>query len=173
MERSELIELLVPLIPPPRAHQVRYHGVLAPSASLRDWIVPGEAEQSREAALAEDAQGKPEARTPAVNPPGDTTVNGPDEQAGPAMDARAEARRMRWARLLQRVFEIDALRCPHCGSTLRLVAAIEDPAVARKILECVGLPARAPPLEPAGADNNLGHTEDDWLYDQSLVHEEP
>ena len=32
MERSELIERLVPLIPPPRAHQVRYHGVFAPHA---------------------------------------------------------------------------------------------------------------------------------------------
>ena len=43
MERSELIERLVPLIPPPRAHQLRYHGALAPSASLRDWIVPARA----------------------------------------------------------------------------------------------------------------------------------
>jgi hypothetical protein len=51
--------------------------------------------------------------------------------------------------LTQRVFGIDALRCPRCGATLRLVAAIEDPAVARKILECLDLPARAPPLEPA------------------------
>ncbi|MCP4405227.1 MAG: hypothetical protein GY801_48990 [bacterium] len=30
MERHELLERLAPLIPPPRAHQVRYHGVLAP-----------------------------------------------------------------------------------------------------------------------------------------------
>lgn len=37
----ELLERLVPLIPPPRAHQVRYHGVLAPCASARDRIVPG------------------------------------------------------------------------------------------------------------------------------------
>ncbi len=41
MERDELLERLVPLIPPPRAHQVRYHGVLAPCASARDRIVPG------------------------------------------------------------------------------------------------------------------------------------
>ncbi len=33
MERSERIERLIPLIPPPRAHQVRYHGILAPSAA--------------------------------------------------------------------------------------------------------------------------------------------
>ncbi len=41
MERKELLERLAPLIPPPRAHQVRYHGVLAPCASGRDRIVPG------------------------------------------------------------------------------------------------------------------------------------
>jgi hypothetical protein len=160
MERSELIERLVPLIPPPRAHQVRYHGVLAPAASLRDWIVSGQANESRYAALAADPQSEPAGLSPGEDQPADTAVERPDQQPAPALDARAEARRMRWARLLQRVFEIDALRCPHCGSTLRLVAAIEDPAVARKILECVGLPARAPPLEPAGADNDLGHTED-------------
>jgi len=41
MEPHELLERLVPLIPPPRAHQVRYHGVLAPCASARDRVVPG------------------------------------------------------------------------------------------------------------------------------------
>jgi hypothetical protein len=41
MERHELLDRLVPLIPPPRAHQVRYQGVLAPCSSVRDRIVPG------------------------------------------------------------------------------------------------------------------------------------
>ncbi|MBK7951839.1 MAG: transposase [Deltaproteobacteria bacterium] len=40
MERRELLERLAPLIPPPRAHQVRYHGILAPCASGRDYVVP-------------------------------------------------------------------------------------------------------------------------------------
>ena len=35
---------------------------------------------------------------------------------------RTIRRRYRWAQLLQRVFEIDALRCPRCGSTMRLMA---------------------------------------------------
>ncbi len=50
MERRELLERLAPLIPPPRAHQVRYHGVLAPCASGRDRVVPArlkEAEATR------------------------------------------------------------------------------------------------------------------------------
>ncbi len=49
MEPRELIERLVPLIPPPRAHQVRYHGILAPAASLRDRIVPCGEPPGREA----------------------------------------------------------------------------------------------------------------------------
>ena len=44
------------------------------------------------------------------------------------------------------MFEIDALRCPGCGSRMRILAAITDPSVAQKILECMRLPARAPPL---------------------------
>ena len=32
---------------------------------------------------------------------------------------------------------------------MRILAAINEPAVARRILECLGLPARAPPLAPA------------------------
>ena len=37
----ELIEKLAALIPPPRLHLVRYHGILAPHARDRHWIVPG------------------------------------------------------------------------------------------------------------------------------------
>ena len=83
------------------------------------------------------------------------------------------ARRMRWAALLQRVFEVDALRCPRCGSTMRLIAAIEDPAVARRILRCLKLAARAPPLGRATAEpGNPERSEDDWFFDQSPTHEE-
>lgn len=34
---------------------------------------------------------------------------------------------------------------------MRLLAAIEEPGLARRILECLDLPARAPPLSPAPA----------------------
>jgi hypothetical protein len=64
------------------------------------------------------------------------------------------------------------LRCPRCDSTLRLIAAIEDPAVARKILECLKLPARAPPVEPASwaaiSPKHVAPDRDaDWEFDQS------
>jgi hypothetical protein len=52
--------------------------------------------------------------------------------------------RLAWASLLQRVFEVDALRYPGCGARMRLLAAIEDPEVARKILESL---IRLPPAQ--------------------------
>jgi hypothetical protein len=44
---------------------------------------------------------------------------------------------------------------------MRLVTAIEGPAVARKILECLDLPARAPPLSPA-PDEPAWHESEPW-----------
>ncbi len=103
------------------------------------------------------------ADTPLTQPEGERT--GPDKRRGDSrlpdvhepwsgsnrrpIDTTVNPRRMRWAALLQRVFEIDALRCTRCSSTMRLIAAIEDPETARRILECLELPARAPPLADA------------------------
>ncbi len=53
---------------------------------------------------------------------------------------------MAWADLLQRVFEVDALRCPDCGPRMRVLSAITGPDVARRILDCLRMPSRAPPL---------------------------
>jgi hypothetical protein len=58
-------------------------------------------------------------------------------------------RRLPWAHLLARVFLVDALCCARCGSRMRILAAIQTPDAIRSILECLGLPARPPPLMPA------------------------
>jgi hypothetical protein len=50
---------------------------------------------------------------------------------------------------MARVFALDVLQCPRCGSRMRLLAAIEDAVVARKILDSLGLPSRPPPVAPA------------------------
>ena len=52
--------------------------------------------------------------------------------------------RMGWARLLWRVFDIDLEHCAQCGGELKIIAAIEEPAVTVKILTHLGLLARAP-----------------------------
>jgi hypothetical protein len=60
----------------------------------------------------------------------------------------SQAARMSWARLLERVFDIDVERC-ECGGKLKIIAAIEDPVVIARILTPLRLPARAPPRSPA------------------------
>ena len=158
MERRDLIDRLAPLIPPPRAHQVRYHGILAPGASLRERVVPTTppAPPNR-SAVSSQAE-------PSPDHPG----------AACAADPTNRRSRMRWAALLQRVFGVDALRCPRCGSTLRLLAAIEDAAVARAILESLELPPRAPPLAPASAEPRAPslNIDEAFDFDQTPLYEE-
>jgi hypothetical protein len=67
-------------------------------------------------------------------------------------DAVVCRRRHPLSELLKRVFGGEALRCP-CGMMTRVIAAITEPAIAKRILECTGLPPRAPPLEPAHSSN--------------------
>jgi hypothetical protein len=47
---------------------------------------------------------------------------------------------------MRRVFALDVLECPRCFGRLRIVAAIHPPAAIRAILDCLGLPSRAPPI---------------------------
>ncbi len=111
------------LVPRPRLHLIRFHGVLAPNAALRSQIVPGEADQVP------------------------NTADGDGDLSSASTWAR-----MSWAQLLKRVFAIDMAACPQCGGPLTLLAAIEDPSVIVKILSHLGLPTRAPPKAPARLD---------------------
>jgi hypothetical protein len=56
-----------------------------------------------------------------------------------------------WSDLPERLFEVNALRCPGCGGRMRVLSAITDANVAGAILRCLALPARAPP--PAARDD--------------------
>ncbi len=78
-------------------------------------------------------------------------VPGPPENTSEhtAGHAHGAPARMSWARLLKRVFDIDVEHCQHCGGALKIIAAIEEPAVIARILTHLGLPARAPPRSPA------------------------
>ena len=78
-------------------------------------------------------------------------VPGPAQNTKEPADelAHGAPARMGWARLLKRVFDIDLEHCPRCGGDLKIIAAIEEPAVIVRILTHLGLPARAPPRSPA------------------------
>ncbi len=125
MTPLEFLQRLAALVPRPRLHLIRLHGVLAPNAALRSQIVPGDPDQV------------------------------PAPSTEPNASPPATRARMSWAQLLKRVFEIDMAACPHCGSPLTLIAAIEEPAVIVKSLAHLGLPTRALPRSPARARNLL------------------
>jgi hypothetical protein len=84
-------------------------------------------------------------------------VPGPrPEDAGPAAPcshaapthAPQPAYRLTWARLLARVFRVDAAVCPDCGGTMKIIAALTDPPAIRTYLDGVGLTSRPPPVAP-------------------------
>ena len=116
------MQRLAALVPRPRLHLIRFHGVLAPNAKLRPLVVP---------------QG-PEVREQA------TEVAVADECEVETVQARPH--RISWARLLKRVFDIDMQHCPNCGAgELKIIAAILERPVIEKILTHLGLDPQPPP----------------------------
>lgn len=59
-------------------------------------------------------------------------------EAEPASEFAARAR-ANWARLIQKVYEVDPLECPACGARMRVIALIEEPGVIERILRHLGL----------------------------------
>jgi hypothetical protein len=118
-EPLEFLGPLAVLVPAPRVNMVRFHGVIAPAAKWRVAIVPECPE------IEADACGH---------------VNDGNEKTG-------RPRNYAWASLMRRVFEIDVLKCTNCNGRLRILATIHPPVNTRKILECMGLPSRAPPIK--------------------------
>ncbi|MBF0410409.1 MAG: hypothetical protein HQM10_23885 [Candidatus Riflebacteria bacterium] len=50
-----------------------------------------------------------------------------------------KAFRRNWARLIQKIYEIDPLVCPKCQGLMRVISFIEEKAVIEKILKHLAL----------------------------------
>jgi hypothetical protein len=134
---TELLRRLATLVPPPRAHLVRYSGVFGPASKWRREIVP---------AAPASIWLAPEA--PVTTPPPELPEPAEDAQpTGQAKPRRHDAK-IPWAELLQRVFLLDVLACP-CGGRRQVIAFITEQKVIKAILESLGLPTTGPPNEPA------------------------
>jgi hypothetical protein len=122
MSPLEFMQRLAALVPRPRLHLVRFHGVRAPNAKLRPLVVPQGPEmqdQATEAAVAGERELEP---------------------------VQAMPHRISWARLLKRVFEIDMHTCPNRGGgELKVIWAILERPVIEKILTHLGLDPQPPP----------------------------
>ena len=130
----ELLEKLSVLIPRPRVHQTRYHGVFAPNSKLRRHV-------TKEAV--------------------DRTVRGWIRASLFDEPTRAaawllERRRIEWAELMKRAWLVEVLVCDRCGGLRKVIATIHDRELgammldAMKIVQDVPEVARArPPPAPA------------------------
>jgi hypothetical protein len=135
----ELLERLASLTPRPRINLVLYYGVLAAHAAWRSRLprpgqLAGNARSSPPTSVRETPADAASGTAPATSPPDDAAE-------------RSGANRL-WARLMQRTFGFDVLQCPRCGGRLRLIAVIDEGAIARRILAHLGVPAKVPPARP-------------------------
>jgi hypothetical protein len=143
----ELIEKLIPLIPRPRAHLVRYHGILGPAAKYREKVVP--------------RPGPVELGRPAAD-------DGAREMDSSNLPKLA---RLPWAVLLKRVFLVDVLECPKCKGRMKILAAVTAPTNVRRVLESLGLPSEAPRLPPARPPPQTELGSDDFYADPPSLEE--
>jgi hypothetical protein len=98
--------------------------IVAPNAKLQARVVPQQPEQPAHAAAAADCE----------------TVCQPPRPV-----------RLSWAKLLERMFEIDLERCPNCGGQVEIIAVILEHADGRRaVVGVVQFPAHAQGLgQPA------------------------
>jgi hypothetical protein len=79
---------------------------------------------------------------------GDFGLNADTDFSDDSPDARAYKKAC--ARLLSKVYEIDPMVCPKCGSEMQVIAIIQQPAEIDRILKHLVKRGRPPPgLDPA------------------------
>jgi len=142
----DFMSKLAALVPPPRANQVRYHGVLAPASPHRASVVPAPPPTPPGQAPTCPARRdrKSERTRHALGVPRDVGCGEP----GSTGRAAAKRRRLLWAECMKRAMVLDVLACP-CGGRREPVAVIDNPPAIRAILEAMHLPTTAPRPHPA------------------------
>jgi hypothetical protein len=104
-EPLDLMARLAALVPPPRMHLTRFHGVVAPHSKLRAAVTPAH-----------------------------RGVGGKSDPADSGKPLTACHVAMCWAQRLKRVFGVQIDTCARCGGQLKVIASIEEPEVIAKIL---------------------------------------
>jgi Putative transposase len=130
LEPLDLMARLAALVPPPRMHLTRFHGVFAPHSKLRAAVTPAH-----------------------------RGVGGKADPANSDQPITSRHVAMTWAQRLKRVFGIEINTCTRCGGQLKVIASIEEPQVIARILAHLEttaadphqaelpLDARAPPTQ--------------------------
>ncbi len=114
-------------IPPKHKHLIRYYGLYSSRTKGKANKDGSLAQFGYKSKTAEDVKHE-------QSPEGNTET------------ASNKASRQSWARLIQKVYEIDPLICPKCSHKMRIVAIITEPSEVNKILECLKR-NHAPPFD--------------------------
>ena len=132
LEPLDLIGRLCAIIPPPRWHLIRYHGVLAANATERPEVVPVK---------------KPAAPASGVQLPLPLSLSTGGAPTPPEKPRTAEPSRHPWAWLLMRVFGADVTTCERkgCGGRMRIVEIATEQADISRVMFDLGLGPRGPP----------------------------
>lgn len=138
LDPLDLIGRLCALVPPPRWHMLRYHGVLAGHAKLRPEVV---------------------ATLPPASDPSPPAVQLPLLPGEPLPPAPAG--RHPWTWLLERVFCADVSKCPGCGKKMRIIEIASTEHDAARVLFKLGLGPRPPPRRQAVLAGQLAFAFDD------------
>jgi len=127
LDPLDWIHAVVQQIPAPRQHMARYYGAY-----------------SNRKRKAIESAGKEEE--------GVTLGGGGCGQPADAPEGEDAYRRPRasWARLLHKIFEIDPLLCPKCGTEMKVVSVITEPEVVDKILQHIARTGGRDPFEGRG-----------------------
>jgi hypothetical protein len=75
--------------------------------------------------------------------PNSTHDNQNDDHEQDRSDGHRQ-RRLSWAKMIQKVYEIDPLLCPFCGGEVKILSFIIKPRTIRKILDAMDLPSQKP-----------------------------
>jgi hypothetical protein len=128
---TQFLRRLAWLVAPPRQHLIRYQGLLGPASPWRARLVPSPPKDSP--------------------PPLGPRSSPPDSPSPPPSPPKR--RPLTWPELLKRVYHFDVLACPKpgCGGRMRVIAAITQEPVVRRILDHLGLPTDVPRFTPARA----------------------
>ena len=135
LEPLALLRRLAAILPQPRTHLVRYHGVFANRSRYRARLPPAPAP-----APAELGRG---AETEAAGP------DAPAAKAPATAPDRPRRRRLSWTQLLRRSLGVNATSCPRCTAPMVLLALLSEPRVVARISRHLGLPTSPPPRAPA------------------------
>ena len=110
----DFLSRLASLIPRPRLHLIRFHGVFAPHCKYRSLVVPQRVLKDRTSCKEQQKEKK--------------------------------SYSLGWARMLKRVFNIDIQTCSKCRGQIKIISAIYNQQVIKRILNSLGEEHRVPEL---------------------------